>query len=108
MTKNSLSTSQVDLHDEIYLAVRFLSLHKVSSRTLSDKYHISSKSWAKVYAGSKISDSLHEFLFKVVMTELDLLRRLGDADVIRVMAEVGRVHAGLPHDEEIWRYILTK
>lgn len=105
MKENHSAPGQVDLRDEICLAFRYLSLRGVTYDTFEKNYHISSKTLSKISAGKKIS-KYRKFYYSVFMKELDdIYQTTKDAEVTRVMAETGRVIAGLPHDDSIWQLI---
>lgn len=99
-------TSQRDPHDEIHLAVRFLLSHNVRYRTLQQRYHISSKTLAKAAAGKKPLQNNREEIFCFLMAELDQLYiRNHSPETLMIITEVGRVHAGLRHNPQVWRLI---
>lgn len=102
-------SDQADPQDELYLAVLYLNKRGISCRRLTQKYHISSRTWAKIRSKHDTITYHRGFLFRTVVDELNRLhQRTSDNDVLSVMNEVARVHAGLPRNKQVWLLIDEK
>ena len=106
MNKQNMAACQMDPKDEIYLALRFLNKMGVSYAYLTETYHISSRTLAKILLGEERVRNNREQLFQITMKELDSIWSTNHSDIVRsIMLEAGRLHAKLPKTPQIWRFL---
>lgn len=113
------ANNSLSCRDELFLAVRYLSLMGMSRMRLSQLYGLSRTKLNDIAHGKGICSNRRKYECALMLALCDVrdkaircsgrvitgCRPFSEEEIREVIIEYARVHFGLPHDARIWREI---